>query len=119
MAKNDYGRTKSGKPISDELLQRLATEAEEGFDVAEILRRRGGRPAMGSADPLRADPGVDFSRILDLSREDSVALIRVAGPARWNPEVPMPEATPPAPAAGENENDPLGRRLTVPKDGKG
>ena len=60
MAKKDYGRTKSGTPISDELLQRLAAEAEEGFDVAEILRRRGGRPAMGSAaasvESVRLDP---------------------------------------------------------------
>jgi len=60
MAKNDYGRTKSGKPITDELLRRLAAQADEGFDVEEILRRRGGRPAMGSAaasvESVRLDP---------------------------------------------------------------
>ena len=27
----------------------MAKQAEEGYDVDEILRRRGGRPAMGSA----------------------------------------------------------------------
>jgi hypothetical protein len=60
MAKEDYGRTKSGLPITDELLEKLTAEAEEGFDVDEILRRRGGRPAMGSAaasvESVRLDP---------------------------------------------------------------
>jgi hypothetical protein len=60
MAKKDYGRTRSGKPITDELLEELAAQAEAGFDVDEILRRRGGRPAMGSApasvESVRLDP---------------------------------------------------------------
>ena len=60
MTKRDYGRTRSGKPITDELLEELATQAEEGFDVDEILRRRGGRPPMGSAaatvESVRLDP---------------------------------------------------------------
>ena len=29
--------------------EKLVQEAEQGYDVDEILRRRGGRPAMGSA----------------------------------------------------------------------
>jgi len=29
-------------------LEQLITEAETGYDVDEILRRRGGRPALGS-----------------------------------------------------------------------
>jgi len=29
--------------------EKLVREAEQGYDVDEILRRRGGRPAMGSA----------------------------------------------------------------------
>lgn len=49
MSAKDHGRTRSGKPITDELLHKLTDDAEEGFDVDEILRRRGGRPAMGSA----------------------------------------------------------------------
>lgn len=60
MAKKDYGRTKSGKPITEELIEELAAKAEEGFDVDEILRRRGGRPAMGSSaasvESVRLDP---------------------------------------------------------------
>jgi CRISPR-associated endonuclease/helicase Cas3 len=60
MAEKDYGRTISGKAITDDLLAKLTAEAEEGLDVEEILRRRGGRPAMGSApasvESVRLDP---------------------------------------------------------------
>lgn len=60
MAKRSYGRTRSGKLITDELVEEAAKRAEEGFDVEEILRRRGGRPPMGSAaasvESVRLDP---------------------------------------------------------------
>jgi hypothetical protein len=60
MTKKDYGRTRSGKPITDELIEELAAEAEAGFDVDEIIRRRGGRPPMGSSaaavESVRLDP---------------------------------------------------------------
>jgi hypothetical protein len=60
MPENDYGRTRSGKPITDELIEQLAKRAEEGFDVDEILRRRGGRPPMGAGaatvESVRLDP---------------------------------------------------------------
>ena len=35
--KRTYGRTASGVPITDELIERLAAKAEAGFDVDEIL----------------------------------------------------------------------------------
>lgn len=60
MAKKDYGRTRSGEPITEELLEKLSAKAEEGVDVEEILRRRGGRPPMGSSaasvESVRLDP---------------------------------------------------------------
>lgn len=60
MTKRNYGRTRSGKPITEELLGEFVKQAEEGFDVDEILRRRGGRPPMGSAaatvESVRLDP---------------------------------------------------------------
>jgi hypothetical protein len=61
MAKRkSYGRTTSGKPISDGLVEQLADEAEAGYDVDETLRRRGGRPPIGSAaasvESVRLDP---------------------------------------------------------------
>lgn len=66
MTNKDYGRTRSGRPITDELIEQLAVEAEAGFDVDEIVRRRGGRPPMGSAaaavESVRLDP--ELSRAL-------------------------------------------------------
>jgi len=60
MAIKDYGRTRSGEPITDELLEGWVAKAEEGFDVDEIIRRRGGRPPMGSSaasvESVRLDP---------------------------------------------------------------
>lgn len=62
-----YGRTPDGTPITEARLQRLADEAERGYDVEAILDRRrgsqrptGGRPSMGSAaasvESVRMDP---------------------------------------------------------------
>ncbi|HEY1688543.1 MAG TPA: CopG family transcriptional regulator [Solirubrobacteraceae bacterium] len=60
MAKKTHGRTKSGVAITDKLVERLSAEAEVGYDVDETLRRRGGRPAIGSAaasvESVRLDP---------------------------------------------------------------
>jgi hypothetical protein len=54
-----YGRSKSGVELTEEVLDRMAVEAEAGLDVT-TLRRRPGRPSMGSgpADsfPVRLDP---------------------------------------------------------------
>jgi hypothetical protein len=58
--KKTYGKTASGVPITDELIERLAAKAEAGFDVDEILERRRGRPPMGSGpakvESVRLDP---------------------------------------------------------------
>jgi hypothetical protein len=60
MTKRIYGHTKSGKPVTDEMIEELSAEAESGYDVAEIVRRRGGRPPMGSSaaavESVRLDP---------------------------------------------------------------
>jgi len=60
MKKKTHGRTRSGKPITDALVDEVANKAEEGYDVDEIIRRRGGRPPMGSAaasvESVRLDP---------------------------------------------------------------
>jgi hypothetical protein len=60
MAKKTHGRTASGVPITDEFVSELAETAETGYDVDEMLRRRGGRPPIGSAaasvESVRLDP---------------------------------------------------------------
>ena len=60
MPKKTPGTTASGVPITDELVAELAEKAEVGYDVDEMLRRRGGRPPIGSAaatvESVRLDP---------------------------------------------------------------
>ena len=60
MARETYGKTASGKPITDEVITEVSKEAEAGFDVEEIVHRRGGRPPIGSAaasvESVRLDP---------------------------------------------------------------
>jgi hypothetical protein len=60
MAKKTHGRTAGGAPITDDLVGKLAEKAEAGDDVEEILRRRGGRPLLGSAaasvESVRLEP---------------------------------------------------------------
>ncbi|CAN5190241.1 hypothetical protein BH20ACT3_BH20ACT3_00470 [soil metagenome] len=57
--KTTYGRSKTGVELTDDVLDQMAKEAEDGLDTSR-LRRRPGRPAMGSgpADsfPVRLDP---------------------------------------------------------------
>lgn len=61
-----HGRTKAGVELTDDVLDELAEQAEAGLDVTN-LRRRPGRPSMGSgpADslPVRLDP--ELRRALD------------------------------------------------------
>ena len=84
MAKKNYGRTRSGVPVTDELVEKLAAEAEAGFDVEEILRRRGGRPTMGSSaasvESVRLDPelGEALRERADLEGRTNSELIRDA-----------------------------------------
>lgn len=57
--RKSYGRTKGGVELTEEVLERMAGEAEAGLDVKK-LGRRPGRPAMGSGPaatlPVRLDP---------------------------------------------------------------
>ena len=54
-----HGRSKAGVELTDEVLERMAAEAEAGLEVTK-LRRRPGRPAMGSGPaetlPVRLEP---------------------------------------------------------------
>ncbi len=64
--RKSHGRSKAGVELTDEVLERMADEAQEGLDLTK-LRRRPGRPAMGSgpADsfPVRLEP--ELRRALD------------------------------------------------------
>jgi uncharacterized protein (DUF4415 family) len=62
MIKPTHDNAKSGRAITDADVQRLADEAECGYDVNALIARRGkrGRPALGSApasvESVRLDP---------------------------------------------------------------
>lgn len=50
----------NGAEVTEADIESLADEAVEGYDVEALVRRRGGRPRMGSAPaqvvPVRIDP---------------------------------------------------------------
>ena len=69
-----HGTRSDGTPITDEAVQDLADEAERGYDVDDILRRRrGGRPAMGSApaavESVRLDPELKRDLLLRADKD--------------------------------------------------
>jgi len=73
MARKAHGKTANGKPITDELVAELAEKAEVGYDVDETLRRRGGRPPLGSApasvESVRLEPELREA-LLERARRD-------------------------------------------------
>ena len=82
MTKRTYGHTRSGDLIDDEMIDRLATEAEAGYDVDEIIARRGkrGRPRLGVAlstvESVRLDPELE-DRLRRRAEDDGVAVSEV------------------------------------------
>lgn len=72
----EYGRSMAGVELTDEVLEHMAAEAEAGLDPAK-LRRRLGRPTMGSRPaetlPVRLDP--ELRKALDerAAAEDTTA----------------------------------------------
>ena len=82
--KKTYGKTKSGAPIDEELVDKLANEAEAGYDVDETLRRRRGRPTIGSGpagvESVRLDPELRsaLARRAERDHEARASVIRKA-----------------------------------------
>ena len=82
--KKTYGKTASGVPITDELVTELAEKAEAGYDVDEMLRRRGGRPPIGSSaasvESVRLDPELReaLARRARRDKETTSSVIRKA-----------------------------------------
>ena len=70
----DHGKLKDGTSVDDEMIEKLADEAEAGYDLDQIRRRRaGGRPAMGSGpasvESVRLDPELKRELLLRASRD--------------------------------------------------
>ena len=68
-----HGSLPDGTPVTDATVDALADEAERGYDVERIVRRRTGRPAMGDApasvESVRLDPDLKRDLILRAAAE--------------------------------------------------
>jgi hypothetical protein len=84
MTDSDYGTTAHGVPITEEMIGKLAAQAEAGFDVKKMLRRRVGRPPMGSkassVESVRLEPELRAALLERAQRdkETTSAVIRKA-----------------------------------------
>jgi hypothetical protein len=79
MTSTTHGRTVDGTPITDEMVDVIADEAERGYDVEQILRGgRGGRPSMGTAASSVESVGVDLELKRDLLLRPTEELISVS-----------------------------------------
>jgi hypothetical protein len=83
MTKRIYGHTTSGTPITDELIEHLADEAESGYDVDEVIARRRdkrGRPRLGAepstVESVRLDPELK-QRLLRRAEDEGVPVSEV------------------------------------------
>jgi Ribbon-helix-helix protein, copG family len=60
MAEKKPAKTKTGRVLTDAQIGVLADEAERGYDVEQLKRRRRGRPMLGGGPseivPVRLDP---------------------------------------------------------------
>ncbi len=71
------GTKADGTPITNQMIEEMADEAERGYDVEGIRRRQGGRPSMGSApssvESVRLDPELKRDLLLRAS-EDGISV---------------------------------------------
>lgn len=74
---NNHGAKRDGSPVTDELIEALADEAERGYDVSELRRARhqGGRPSMGAApaavESVRLEPELKRELMLRAARDST------------------------------------------------
>ena len=70
----NHGYRKDGTPITDADVGAMADEAEQGYDMDTLLRRRrGGRPPLGSAaasvESVRLDPELKRALLVRAAQE--------------------------------------------------
>jgi CRISPR-associated endonuclease/helicase Cas3 len=62
--KRVYGHTKAGEPVTDEMIEQLADEADRGYELGQLKghRRGPGRPPLGEAaksvESVRLEPAL-------------------------------------------------------------
>jgi predicted HicB family RNase H-like nuclease len=70
----NHGHHNDGTPITDADVEAMADEAEQGYDVDTLLRRRrAGRPPLGSAaasvESVRLDPELKRALLVRAAQE--------------------------------------------------
>ena len=70
----NHGNHKDGTPVTDADVEAMADEADQGYDVDTLLRRRrGGRPPLGSAaasvESVRLDPELKRALLVRAAQE--------------------------------------------------
>ena len=69
----EHGHRKDGTAVTDDDVEAMADEAEAGYEVDAVLRRRAGRPSMGSApasvESVRLDPELKRDLILRAAQD--------------------------------------------------
>lgn len=69
----NHGSKQDGTPVTDEMVEAFADEAEQGYDPEDIQRRRGGRPTMGSAaasvESVRLSPDTKRALLMRASED--------------------------------------------------
>jgi hypothetical protein len=82
----DHGRNEGETLITDEIVETMTGEADAGYDVDEILQRRGGRRAMGAApasmESVRLDAELKRRSILRAAEEHKQISVRSPTPRR-------------------------------------
>jgi hypothetical protein len=71
-----YGHTKAGEPINDEMIERFADEAEQGYDAGQLAARR-----HGLGRPSRAEEVFAADKSLEQLRANPDFLAGLSGPA--------------------------------------
>jgi predicted HicB family RNase H-like nuclease len=72
---DNHGHRKDGRPVTSADVEMMTDEAERGYDVDTIVRRRrrGGRPPLGSAaasvESVRLDPELKRALLLRAGQE--------------------------------------------------
>jgi hypothetical protein len=72
-------KTKSGKPVTADMIEALSVEAEGGYDPATLRRRRIGRPSLvGEGESPRVQyrvPPTTYNRALRRAQAQGMATI--------------------------------------------
>jgi CRISPR-associated endonuclease/helicase Cas3 len=75
------GKLRNGRPLTEELVEDLAHEAEAGYDLATIHPRRAGRPSLGEGTSPRVQYRVDsgtYEALLARARDEGRGVSEIA-----------------------------------------